>query len=389
MTEQIGISLGWNCGPAGLGVRNGLRARKEDGYKTCPFDEMISNMKGVIECIKDDFKYFLDDRYLEVKECLFDAGGLKKGEYLLHNTKYNFIFNHESPGHAGLYLSQQWEGGINHYIDNDFKLFKERYQRRIDNFRQYINSGSFINFIISRYNYNLFELDKALRETHPALKYKLHVSDPVESTEMVYDHYLLMKMNGDDVRKEFITPIQLVIAKFNEDISWIKDINIPYVIYNKGEFNENFINVPNNGREGETYLRYIIENYDRLPEIIVFAQGNPFEHYRSFIETVNSFNLSSPVILGLSDWIETEHADSNGVFFQEGSGIKDTLPRLGISKEISKQTFYTGAQYIVSNKFILNKSLSWWINCYDVYNSNPRSPWIFERIWLDIFCHEI
>lgn len=388
--ENIGISLGWNCGPAGLGVQTGLRTRKEDGYKTCPFDEMISNMKGVIECIKDDFKYFLDDDYLKIKLCPFSSGGLKKGEYLIYNTKYNFIFNHESPGHAGLYLTQNWDGGMNHYIHNNFKLFKERYQRRIDNFKQYINSGGFINFIVSRYNNNLFELDKILHEIYPELRYKINLYQPIESKNIVYEHYLLMGMKVSDVFKEFITPIQLVIAKFNEDISWIEKIDIPYIIYNKGDFNENFINIPNNGREGETYLRYIIENYDNLPENIIFSQGNPFEHSNDFINIINNYNsFKEPLIIGLSDWIETEEADSNGCFVQEGSGIKDILPLLGINKEITIKTFCTGAQYIIPNKYILNKPKSWWIHCYNIYNNNPRSPWIFERIWLDIFYHEI
>ena len=43
------------------------------------------------------------------------------------NTKYNFLFNHESPGHANLFQTQNWEGGKFHYIDNDFTNFKNRF----------------------------------------------------------------------------------------------------------------------------------------------------------------------------------------------------------------------------------------------------------------------
>ena len=62
--SKIGISLGWNCGPATYGANNGLREIKANGYQTCPFDEMVSNLPGVIECIKDDFKYITDDKNL-------------------------------------------------------------------------------------------------------------------------------------------------------------------------------------------------------------------------------------------------------------------------------------------------------------------------------------
>jgi hypothetical protein len=46
------------------------------------------------------------------------------GDTLLENTRYGFIFNHESPGHANK----------EHFIKNDFLEFKKRYFSRIDNF---------------------------------------------------------------------------------------------------------------------------------------------------------------------------------------------------------------------------------------------------------------
>ena len=52
---EEGISLGQNCHSAIVGVSMGLRKTKQNGYKTCPFDEMVTNYKGIIECIKDDF----------------------------------------------------------------------------------------------------------------------------------------------------------------------------------------------------------------------------------------------------------------------------------------------------------------------------------------------
>jgi hypothetical protein len=178
----------------------------------------------------------------------------------------------------------------------------------------------------------------------------------------------------------------LVVAKYNEDISWIKNTNIPYIIYNKGEYDNNYVNIPNEGREGETYLRFILEYYNTLPNYIILSQGNPFMHCYNFTNIINNYNYSQPdSILGLSDHIETEIPDKEGYFFQEGKGVINTLPLLGIKWEPEPISFYTGAQYIVSKSYILNKSKIWWENCYEVYNNNPRSPWIFERIWYFIF----
>ena len=54
----IGISLGWRCGAAETGVKEGWRPRKRNGYKTCVFDIGVFNYIGMCEAIKDDFKYF-------------------------------------------------------------------------------------------------------------------------------------------------------------------------------------------------------------------------------------------------------------------------------------------------------------------------------------------
>ena len=158
---SIGISLGHNCFSASYGAHIGIRGRKADGYKTCPFDEMNSTYHGIVECLRDDFKYFTDSRYLSLithpTTCRYYPG-----ETLLYNTKYGFLFNHESPGHANLYQTQNWKGGVNHYINNDFEMFRERYERRIDNFRSYIRSGRHITFLITCPNENLHELREVI-----------------------------------------------------------------------------------------------------------------------------------------------------------------------------------------------------------------------------------
>ena len=80
------ISLGWRCKSAGHAVDIGIRKRKEDGYKTCPFDMMISNYEGLVQCIRDDFKYFCDTQYLELRTTKEDS--LWKGESFIYHKYY-------------------------------------------------------------------------------------------------------------------------------------------------------------------------------------------------------------------------------------------------------------------------------------------------------------
>jgi hypothetical protein len=187
----VGISLGMNCDAAVWGVENGVRMTKAKGYKTCPFDEMISNYPGLIECIKDNFKYFCDPNYLTLIETT-DVP-------YIYNTKYKFIYNHESPGHANLHITEKWPEGKNHYINNNYKHFIERYTQRIQSFRNYLScSKNVITFIISRYNTlqtDLVELHEALRMHYPNLSY--HIKPLFITNERVRNTLRLMKFDED------------------------------------------------------------------------------------------------------------------------------------------------------------------------------------------------
>jgi hypothetical protein len=148
---SIGISIGWNCNSASQGIILGLRDKKENGYMTCPFDMAITNYKGIVECIDDDFKYLTDPLYLELIKPKFNCGGINVDDYLIYHKKYKFIFNHESPKHANLANDEKWKNGENHFVENNFKEFKIRYEKRINNFYNYINSGKKIIFLQTRY----------------------------------------------------------------------------------------------------------------------------------------------------------------------------------------------------------------------------------------------
>ena len=167
----VGISLGMKCDSAVWGVVNGLRGTKEHGYNTCPFDEMLNNYPGLIECLKDNFQFFCDTNYLTL---LNTSNGV-----FIYNTKYRFVFNHESPGHADLYITQKWPEGKNHFINNNFAHFISRYTRRIQNFRRYLNNPNhYISFILQRYNtyqINLTDLRDALKIHYPNLRYYIDI----------------------------------------------------------------------------------------------------------------------------------------------------------------------------------------------------------------------
>lgn len=163
---NVGISLGLDCLPATWGVHSKFRESKSNNYNTCPFDLMKSNFDGVIKCIMEDFKNFTDPAFL-----VYDGRSIR-------NTYYKFVFNHETPGHANLYITEEWPEGPNHFVNNKFKHFIDRYNKRIANFRNYLNNkDNFINFIFypSSENINYNALKYALTSKYPQLRYKIFV----------------------------------------------------------------------------------------------------------------------------------------------------------------------------------------------------------------------
>lgn len=76
---------------------------------------------------------------------------------------------------------------------------------------------------------------------------------------------------------------QLVVARYEEDISWITEISDIYdkaFIYNKGAPKDFSIPksevklLPNYGREGYVYLYHIVNNYNSLSDFTIFVQGS-------------------------------------------------------------------------------------------------------------------
>lgn len=189
---SIGISLGYNCRPASIGVDRAWRSSKANGYKTCPFDLCISPFEGMVECIRDDFKDLCNPKYLRLQTVPAAVLESATDEELIYNTKYSLVFLHESPGHANLYQTEQWPNGRYHWVNDNWKAFCERYSRRIDNFRMYLRSGTPIRFILASHSPALDTLHHALQSSYPGLVYALTDvgCDPVHyATCTGYAHY--------------------------------------------------------------------------------------------------------------------------------------------------------------------------------------------------------
>ena len=84
--------------------------------------------------------------------------------------------------------------------------------------------------------------------------------------------FKLSKKLENKTKKNF----EIVIARYDEDVSWCDNYKNFVTIYNKGKDNINypFIKLENKGHLADTILRHIINNYDNLADVTFFSHGS-------------------------------------------------------------------------------------------------------------------
>ena len=194
--------------------------------------------------------------------------------------------------------------------------------------------------------------------------------------------------------------LHIVIARYNESLDWLDTCLTPQQrrsvwIYNKGpdSVSSQIKTLPNVGREAHTYLTYIIENYDNLPDRVYFLQGDPFPHLelsptyevvqgwlRCWHSQVTAFGYSINVIhssitrnfrepdkdqcsLNFGDWMEAHVAPFR-----------------------SPIRWYMGACFGVSGAIIKNRSKDYYINLLKEFQTlDPETAYYIERLWVYVF----
>jgi len=177
INNMIPISLGWNCSSA-IYRANTLNQRKNNGYKTCPFDLCVTPYLGLCKCILDDFDR---NKFFNLR---VEYDPINKQDCILN--EYNIWFNHESEKKLND-DNIEWYPGK--YMENDFKLFKERYENRIENFFSYLKGDLPILFIFNNQHDDPKYLVKILKFKYPKLKYQVLLLDNFEK-DIFYNQYM-------------------------------------------------------------------------------------------------------------------------------------------------------------------------------------------------------
>ena len=201
---------------------------------------------------------------------------------------------------------------------------------------------------------------------------------------------------------------KIVVARYNENIGWLNSEMKNCVIYNKGnKLNiDNEIMLKNVGRESETYLQYIITNYDNLPDVIVFTQARIADHKGSddvsylinikneALNKAKSQNFYLHNDIGNNIYWDSKWNLRNGQYFLKDN-YKNNNPitfiewfKTNINMDYPNPiNIYMNAIFAVKKEYIINKPIEYYKKLILEVNHHIDSTegHFFERSWYYIF----
>lgn len=177
----------------------------------------------------------------------------------------------------------------------------------------------------------------------------------------------------------------IMIAHYNEDLSWLNSISLKKVIYSKTNSLYNF--VPNNkGQEIPCFLKYIIDFYNNLPDKTLFLHGHRMSGHQDFftdkVIPVLNWNLDSFFSINRREWYQEISKD---VYLDEGAyniWLKDNWHYFEKYLPFpEKFKFYSGAQFVVNRELITQYPKNFYINLYNWIQTTELSNFITSRIF--------
>jgi len=193
--------------------------------------------------------------------------------------------------------------------------------------------------------------------------------------------------------------VNFVVAKYNENVEWTKKLNHNVTIYDKSDNPINgSIPLKNVGREGETFLYHIVNNYDNLDEVTVFLQGNPFEHIQVLVGwrarltdyeidiVIDKMNKEINDTCEFTTFYQVLYNDP--YYIDPRNDINACIHYYGESHE--RFTVSPGAQYIVPKKYILSRPLEFWKKLQiAMFNNEELNGYCQEQLWYLAFKHKM
>lgn len=180
----------------------------------------------------------------------------------------------------------------------------------------------------------------------------------------------------------------IIVTRYDEGLSWIKPYLEYSIIYNKGndDIEYPFIKLPNIGLEHHSWVYHIVNNYDHLPEYLIFLQGSPHYHFIGNVERfLDSFldkekrlkiEVEDPEYIPLTDWYTTEPIGE--------TDVKKTYCELfGEDPPFTQIEYATCGQFCISSNRIKYYSKNFYKKYLSIFERENNIDYAYtaERMW--------
>ena len=198
---------------------------------------------------------------------------------------------------------------------------------------------------------------------------------------------------------------KVILSRYKErDDSFFDIVDEEYssdiIIYDKDPQNDGYLNpLPNRGRESHTYIHYILENYDRLPDEMLFSQYSPRDHFnkpsvegrrgddhiRTFLNaTILDFICINPIDFNL----KVRGKPINWIYYYKL--LYNKTPTESQIKSIVAAGACLNGIFRVTKEAVLRHKKERYERAYKLLSQgvNPYSGFFFERIWRFMFTNQ-
>jgi hypothetical protein len=190
-------------------------------------------------------------------------------------------------------------------------------------------------------------------------------------------------------------PLVIVTSHYKEDLRWLRASPYPCVVCTKEGADPPAIpadprcTIPNIGKESASYIKFIIEYYDTLPNHVAFIHGHQAAwHQRlDLFAAIGAADIQSHQYISLNNFfIDDRHADNWHMMRIAEQWEADFAPY--IRRELPRRLLHDcSAQFIVSRDAIRRIPKEGWMHWLAMLQNNPDKDIgsRFEYLWHYIF----
>lgn len=207
----------------------------------------------------------------------------------------------------------------------------------------------------------------------------------------------------------------IVVARYKEDINWLSTWPAPcvrrVVVYDKSDGERKLdgmcsgvqvINgIENVGREAETYIRHIVENYDDLAERVIFTQARFSDHCTSLPQLLAGHKRPRVGLdMGLNDTITSRFGSRDGKYCYKGLDVAMSgytlgkfcerfMPRPLLASELRHVHWPINGIFMTTRDQIHKNPKELYVRLWNESNlrreQTPDSAFLMERLWFFLF----